>query len=1033
MATPDDAAFEKEFGSYKPAATTVPIRTIRPIIGGESPEAASARRAEEGRRSNEEIRQQNAARLAQEAALRAELASDISQASEKRAIGEDERKRVKELRDAFRGEDAIKDFEKAFPNYVAALKTAPNEDLTLLYLYAKTIDPQSTVGASDMDNINSSDARLPGAVQTALRELRASDGKFTDTARSSIRSGLHKVITQKNQAYKFTRDRFMTDAQSDVYNVDPMLVVGKPFGTQQQVDDIKSYWRNEYERNPESIPEAFRNQEDEAPAVEPTLVEFETDPNLVVGTDGKVYDKRTNQPVDLNSQDTNNLGQAFYAGVGDIAQGVGELAGIVGNPANAAVNALFGTTLSTDLGQTFREATGAPQGDPLASAINRAGVTGLTGVGGASLAARTLPTLASREIAATLATQPAQQVAANIGGGAAAEVVRQQGGGIPAQLAATIAGGIPAAGAVNLGQSMMRAAPDVISSFRGVPQTVAQAAPETAMVADEAAAMAASAPRAAPINSIDILNAPDDEIVTLYHGTTEDAANKIRQTGNLKSAGEPSVYLTTDPTGGGYGDGTVVPVRVRRGLLEIDDEFPDGRMDFRIDLNRPGGSVPVQIADEAAATAPRMFEAGETVTSRSGGAMGTSPEQIRLMQAEGLPVPVQLTRGAAARDPEQLAFEKEQIYTELGGPLRRRAEENNLQALQNFDRFIDMTGAEAPDVASTGNAVINALSNGYQASKNRVRTAYTAADKAGETAEMVPYNSIIDFVNQQTPTTRTTLAPILQSTVEKLNMEDPAKTGMISIRALEDVRKSINKAVQPGTPNESYGVALKELIDTSTEGVGGDLYKKARELRIDQANKFENRAIVARLVSNIKNMDDRRVPADRVFKTAILNDSPENIQFLRRTLRDLGDDGKQAWSELQGATLRHIQERATANVNKTSENLDVVSAAQLNKAVDELDKNGRLDLIFNPKMAQQVRDLRDVIQYVNTVPPGTSINNSGTARTLAAALAEMAITGTATSIPLPILTGIKVIRDQVKNAKIKKQINRSLLPRDERD
>ena len=1031
MAEPDDKAFLKKYGTYKPETTSVPVATIRPVISFESAEEAAARQAGEQRQSNEEIRQQNAARLAQEAAGRAEQSSIISQASENRAIGADERARVKELRDAFRGEDAIADFEKAFPNYVAALKTEPSEDLTLLYLYAKTIDPQSTVGASDMENINSSDARLPGAVQSALRELRASDGKFTDAARSSIRSGLHKIITQKNQAYKFTRDRFISDAQSDVYNVDPMLVVGKPFGTQRQVDDIRSYWLKEYERNPESIPEAFRNQEDEAPAVEPELVEFETDPNLVVGTDGKVYDKRTGQVVDPNqmgffeSAAGSDLGQAFYAGVGDIAQGVGELAGIVGNPANAAVNALFGTELSTDLGQTFREATGAPQGDPLASAINRAGVTGLTGVGGATLAARTLPTLASREIAATLATQPAQQVAANIGGGAAAEVVRQQGGGIPAQLAATIIGGVPAAGAVNLGQSMMRAAPDVISSFRGVPQTVSQAAPETAM--------AAPAPRVAPTNSIDILNAPDDEIVTLYHGTTEDAANKIRQTGTLKSAGEPSVYLTTDPTGGGYGDGTVVPVRVRRGLLEIDDEFPDGRMDFRIDLDRPGGSVPVQVADEAATMAPRMFEAGETVTSRSGGAMGTSPEQIRLMQAEGLPVPVQLTRGAAARDPEQLAFEKEQIYTELGGPLRRRAEENNLQALQNFDRFIDMTGAETPDVASTGNAVINALSNGYKASKNRVRTAYTAADKAGETAEMVPYNSLIDFVNQQTPTTRTTLAPILQSTVEKLNMEDPAKTGMISIRALEDVRKSINKAVQPGTPNESYGTALKELIDASTEGVGGELYKKARGLRIDQANKFENRAIVARLVSNIKNMDDRRVPADRVFKTAILNDSPENIQFLRRTLRDLGDDGKQAWSELQGATLRHIQERATANVNKTSENLDVVSAAQLNKAVDELDKNGRLDLIFNPKMAQQVRDLRDVIQYVNTVPPGTSINNSGTARTLAAALAEMAITGTATSIPLPILTGIKVIRDQVKNAKIKKQINRSLLPRDQQD
>jgi hypothetical protein len=1006
-----------------------------------------------------------AAELAEDAAMRAEQASEISKASEGRAISADERARVKELRDAFRGEDATRDYEKAFPNYVAALKTEPSEDLTLLYLYAKTIDPQSTVGASDMDNINSSDARLPGAVQSALRELRASDGKFTDAARSSIRSGLHKVITQKNQAYKFTRDRFMSDAQSDVYNVDPMLVVGKPFGTQQQVDDIKSYWRKEYERNPESIPEAFRNIPSAQPEVSanvqddtalkakyPEAVEFQYDKNgellgyynsndeftLLFGNNGG--------DIPPSGGEGSDLGQAFYAGVGDIAQGVGELAGIVGNPANAAVNALFGTELSTDLGQTFREATGAPQGDPLASAINRAGVTGLTGIGGASLAARTLPTLASREIAATLATQPAQQVAANIGGGAAAEVVRQQGGGIPAQLAATIVGGVPAAGAVNLGQSMMRAAPDVISSFRGTVPDVPTSGGQAQYVIPEAPSQ---------------LNKPriptQQEMEKLSSVQNVDLAS-VRRGQDVYAIQENMAGKYAEPLIEGFGE---IPVGVRLENGEI--IAYDGNHRVALALGEGREKIPMYVIDakdfdpanqglkasaykgmsdeemlaelgaEASPTAPRMFEAGETVTSRSAGAMGTSPEQIRLMQAEGLPVPVQLTRGAAARDPEQLAFEKEQIFSELGGPLRRRAEENNLQALQNFDRFIDMTGAEAPDVASTGNAVINALSQGYQASKNRVRTAYTAADKAGETAEMVPYNSIIDFINQQTPTTRTTLAPILQSTLEKLNMEDSAKTGMVSIRSLEDVRKSINKAVQPGTPNESYGTALKELIDASTEGVGGDLYKKARELRIDQANKFENRAIVARLVSNIKNMDDRRVPADRVFKTAILNESPENIQFLRRTLRDLGDDGKQAWSELQGATLRHIQERATANVNKTSENLDVVSAAQLNRAVDELDKNGRLDLIFNPKMSQQVRDLRDVIQYVNTVPPGTSINTSGTARTLAAALGEMVVTGTATSIPLPILTGIKVIRDQVKNAKIKKQINRSLLPRDERD
>jgi hypothetical protein len=103
----------------------------------------------------------------------------------------------------------------------------------------------------------------------------------------------------------------------------------------------------------------------------------------------------------------------------------------------------------------------------------------------------------------------------------------------------------------------------------------------------------------------EILGLPDDEFVTLYHGTTKEGADRIKQTGKLKSAGEPSVYLTTDPKGGGYGDGTVVPVRVRRGLLQIDDEFPSGRADFRIDLDRPGGSVPVQIAETPTLPTPR--------------------------------------------------------------------------------------------------------------------------------------------------------------------------------------------------------------------------------------------------------------------------------------------------------------------------------------------------------------------------------------------------------------------------------------------
>jgi hypothetical protein len=90
-----------------------------------------------------------------------------------------------------------------------------------------------------------------------------------------------------------------------------------------------------------------------------------------------------------------------------------------------------------------------------------------------------------------------------------------------------------------------------------------------------------------------------DGTVTLFHHTNKTAAEQISKTGRLKSAGEPSVYLTTrKTTDTGYGD-VAVPVRVKPSLLNLDDEFPDGRLDFSIDTGKPKGSIPVTVEPQS--------------------------------------------------------------------------------------------------------------------------------------------------------------------------------------------------------------------------------------------------------------------------------------------------------------------------------------------------------------------------------------------------------------------------------------------------
>jgi hypothetical protein len=244
---------------------------------------------------------------------------------------------------------------------------------------------------------------------------------------------------------------------------------------------------------------------------------------------------------------------------------------------------------------------------------------------------------------------------------------------------------------------------------------------------------------------------------------------------------------------------------------------------------------------------------------------------------------------------------------------------------------------------------------------------------------------------------------------------------------MEDFRREISGIAKFDDPTGIRDeTILKKLIDLQTEPVAGDLYKKARQLRTQQATKYENRAIVANLIKNRKGMDDPKVAADQVFRKSILNASPDEITFLKRVLMTSGDDGKQAFKELQGATVRHIRDEATKGMGMDSNDRPLVSAAKLHQTVRALDANGRLDLMLGKKNAAIVRDLNDTVRYVSTMPPGTLINSSGTAGTLMAAIAEAGATGALTGLPLPVASGLRQIGKMRQEGRTKAKINDAL-------
>lgn len=410
-----------------------------------------------------------------------------------------------------------------------------------------------------------------------------------------------------------------------------------------------------------------------------------------------------------------------------------------------------------------------------------------------------------------------------------------------------------------------------------------------------------------------------------------------------------------------------------------------------------------------------------------------TPDVIRRETiAENLPAPIALTKGAATRDAAQLAFEKEQMKMPEGAPLRQRAEENNIQTLQNFESLLDDTGAVAPDPGATGNAVIKALAKGYDSAKNATRAAYKQARDSDEAQAPVDASSLIDHLNSVPSGLKTTtLTDHAKQYAQRLGIASLDDQGNLvanptTVAKMEDLRREVNQATGFEPVEQRDSAIIKNIIDQQTEPVAGPLYQKARALRKEQADKYESRAIVARLLTNKKGMSDPSVAVDQVFNKTVLNGAPEELTFLKTLMNSHGDEGKQAWNELRGATVKYIRDEATKGLGSDSADNPLVSPAKLNNAVQQLDKNGRLDLMLGKQAASTVRDLNDVVKYVNTVPPGTLVNHSGTAAALLGAISEAGLTGAATGLPLPVISILRALGKQVKSNKIKIKINQAL-------
>ena len=392
---------------------------------------------------------------------------------------------------------------------------------------------------------------------------------------------------------------------------------------------------------------------------------------------------------------------------------------------------------------------------------------------------------------------------------------------------------------------------------------------------------------------------------------------------------------------------------------------------------------------------------GEPTQMAGGGAAAVSQENQRIGRAQELPIPIDLSKDQATRNPADVRFARETAKSPtLGQPLQEHYANQNKLIQQNLDHLAEETGAEliGTNPGDLANHMIKIVVPEKAKRKTEYSNAYTEARNAGEMEQPIDISKLKDYAINHEP--EAINAPIIKSLELKIN--NLAKEGnAIPLNDLEEVRKMVTRLSGDSASNSHFGKEINGLIDSLTENAGGEKYQKARSLFSKYRTEFEDTPVIKSITAMKKGTTQRAVALEDLINKSVISGSLDDVQKLFGTLENIGPEGKQMANELKGFVANKIKEEATKNIQLDINGKRYVSTKALDNIIVNLDKSGKLDYLFGKKNAEHYRTLNQVTKDVQTVPQGTT-NPSGSASSILAALGEMGAQTALTGVPIPV-------------------------------
>jgi hypothetical protein len=423
-----------------------------------------------------------------------------------------------------------------------------------------------------------------------------------------------------------------------------------------------------------------------------------------------------------------------------------------------------------------------------------------------------------------------------------------------------------------------------------------------------------------------------------------------------------------------YGPEALAAVGTITGAVEAPKAFAHGTppaLTAQDVASRTAAASPQNMGAAAAAAqvsklSPEVQQAVVRAAQKNGGAVNPTALS-RHVEAQSLPVPVDLTAGQATGDEALISNERN-----LRGQhedLQKRFTGQNDQLNQNVQAIRDTVGPDVftSDIPGHGDTLIEAYRDVDKKANDQIDAAYKTA------RDLVPDKkaSVMDAPSLLSKVTDALHEKDVFDSAPKdimANLARRADNGQMSFANIENLKTNLARIQRSfstdGNTRYAAGVIrdqLEQMPLTVDNPEVQTAYNKARSLARTRFQTMDADPAYKAVVND-------KVAPDDFIRKFLLNGKRDDVSTMAQTLGD-NDVARQTMAV---AALDHLRDSAGLTPDYTGN----FSQARFNKALRGLDP--KIRALVDAKTADQLDTLGKVANYTQFQPKGSFVNNSNT-------------------------------------------------------